>query len=598
MIKIGSFDIPLVFRPIKKLGAPARSRAIHCPFFLQKRAMNCPTTNEFTCNSKVDRLLVPSLAYIITFGLLLITFTTDVQSSDVKVEASVTPRHIQLNERATLELKISGNTLMKHIGAPSFNFLPNFLAVPLHSKTTPRLVDNRLTVAMAWVYELIPQKTGEVVLSDVRFSYQGVPYNANPGKITVGSVDSYIDAATDGIHTVEATVSNSKPYLNQAIEYQFRYLYTTVLPTRESPSYVPPTFSDFLVEEPSDNITTTTRISGRTYHVDEYVRHLYPQKTGKILIPPAQLKLPIKGNPKTLKTKSVALNVQPLPEIGKPANFDGAVGEYSISTLVDRRRLEVRKALTLSVTITGTGNINTVTAPKITPMSGFRTDPPILAQRDSANTRIYQYAIIPLKSGILQLPGIEFSYFNPIKETYQTSKTDPISLTVTPNPNGTVDIESDSLHWVLWLLLSMPILVLAVGGYLFYRSKTQYKTRSGNNKSPSDPPMDPSVQAMSSLKSLETNETAIDGSAFVESLTGIIHQYLCNRQETTLQQLTPQEIQDMCQQIGISETDQKELLDIITKCNYHKFAPVPLTGDERASLISRVETVINNVESI
>ncbi len=542
--------------------------------------------------------LLPSLTYIITFSLLLpslllIFFTTDVQSNDVKVEASVTPRHIQLNERATLELKISGNTLIKHIGSPSFNFLPNFLAVPLRSKTIPRLVDDRLTVSMAWIYELIPQKVGEVALSDVRFSYQGVPYNANPGIITVGSVDRYIDTATDGIHKVEATVSNSKPYLNQAIEYQFRYLYTTVLPTRESPSYVLPTLSDFLVEELPDTASTPTRINGRTYHVDTYVRRLYPQKTGKILIPPAALKLPIKGNPKTLKTKSVALNVQPLPEIGKPANFDGAIGEYSMRTSVDRRRLEVRNALTLSVTITGTGNINTVRAPKITPISGFRTDPPILAQRNSANTRIYQYAIIPLKSGILQLPGIEFSYFNPTKETYQTSKTGPISLTVTPNSNGTVDMESDSLHWVLWLLLSIPILALAVGGYLFYR----LKAKSGNDKSLSDLPVDSSVQAISSLQSLDTNEMAIDASAFVESLTGIIHQYLCHQQGTALQQLTPQEIQDIGKQIGISDTDQKELLDIITKCNYHKFAPVPLIGEERVSLISRVETVINRIGS-
>lgn len=542
--------------------------------------------------------LLPSLAYIITFSLLLIVFTTGVHSSDVKVEASVTPRHIQLNERATLELKISGNTLMKHIGSPSFNFLPNFLAVPLRSKTTPRLVDNRLTVSMAWVYELIPQKVGEVALSDVRFSYQGLPYNANPGIITVGSVDRYIDTATDGIHKVEATVSNSKPYLNEAIEYQFRYLYTTVLPTRESPSYVLPTLSDFLVEELPDTASTPTRVNGRTYHVDTYVRRLYPQKTGKILIPPAALKLPIKGNPKTLKTKSVALNVQPLPEIGKPANFDGAIGEYSMRTSVDRRRLEVRNALTLSVTITGTGNISTVTAPKIRPLSGFRTDPPILAQRNSANTRIYQYAIIPLKSGILQLPGIEFSYFNPTKETYQTSKTGPISLTVTPNPNGAVDMESDSLHWVLWLLLSIPILALAVGGYLFYR----LKAKTGNDKSLSDLPVDPSVQAISSLRSLDTHEPAIDASAFVESLIGIIHRYLCtqnlyDRQGTALQQLTPQEIQDIGKQIGISDTDQKELLDIITKCNYHKFAPVPLTGEERVSLISRVETVINRIGS-
>ena len=534
--------------------------------------------------------LLPSHAYIITFSLLLIFLTIGVQSNDVKVEAYVTPRHIQLNERATLELKISGNTLMEHIGAPSFNFLPNFLAVPLPSKTTPRLVDDRLTVSMTWVYELIPQKVGEVALSDVRFSYQGVPYKANPGIITVGSVDRYVDTSTDGIHKIEATVSKSKPYLNEAIEYQFRYLYTTVLPTRESPSYTLPIFPDFLVEELPDNTATTTRIKGSTYHVDEYVRRLYPQKTGKILIPPAQLKLPIKGNPKTLETKLVALNVQPLPEIGKPTNFDGAIGEYNMSTSVDRRRLEVRKALTLSVQITGTGNINTVTSPKITPISGFRTDSPILAKRNSANTRIYEYAIIPLKSGILQLPGIEFSYFNPTKGIYQTSKTGPISITVTPNPNDTADIESDSLHWSFWLLLSMPILTLAVGGFLFYRSKA----KSGNNRSTSDPPIVPSVQAVSALHSLGSGENA---SSFVESLTRIIHQYLCDRQEMPLQQLTPQEIEDICKQIGVSETDQKELLDIITKCNYHRFAPIPLSGDERTSLISRVETVINHIES-
>ncbi len=587
MIKIGSFNIPIRVSVLILLAKVAIRRSLLQNGFLCKRELRFPTI--WICL------------------VLLIVFTTDVQSNNVKVEASVTPRHIQLNERATLELKISGNTLLKHIGTPSFNFLPNFLAVPLHSKTTPYLVDNRLTVSMAWVYELIPQKTGQIALSNVRFSYQGIPYNANPGIITVGSVDSYIDTATDGIHKVEATVSNSKPYLNQAIEYQFRYLYTTVLPTSESPSYVLPTLSGFVVEKLPENASTTTRINGRTYHVDEYVRRLYPQKIGKILIPPVQLKLPIKGNPKTLKTKPVVLNVQTLPEIGKPANFDGAIGEYDISASVDRRRFEVRKALTLFVTITGTGtgtgNINTVTAPKISPVSGFRTDTPILAQRNSANTRIYRYVIIPLKSGILQLPGIEFSYFNPTQEIYQTSKTAPISLTVTPNPNGTVGTESDSLHRVLWLLLSIPILVLVVGGYLFYRFQIyRFWTNSGNDQSLFEVSMAPSVRAISSLQFLDTDETAIDPSSFVESLTGIIHRYLSDRnpddrQETVLQQLTPQNVQDIGKQIGISETDQKEILDIVTKCNYHRFAPVPLTEDERTSLISRVETVINTIES-
>lgn len=533
--------------------------------------------------------LLHSYSHVITCSILLILVTTGVQANNVKVEAAVTPRHIQLNERATLELKISGNTLMKHIGAPSFNFLPDFLAVPLRSETIPRLVEDKLTVSMAWDYELIPQKAGKIALPDVHFSYQGVPYIANPGTITVGSVDRYVDTSTDGIHKVEAEVSKSNPYLNEEIEYRFRYLYTTVLPARESPSYTLPTFPNFIVEKLSDQNIATTQIKGRTYHVEEQVKRLYPQKTGNILIQPAQLKLPIKGSPKTLKTKSIALNVQPLPEIGKPKRFTGAIGEYTVTAKVDRRKLEIRKALTFSVQITGKGNINTVTAPKLASMSGFRTNPPILAKSSTPNTRTFTYAIIPLRSGALKLPAIEFSFFNPKKGTYQVSKTDPISLTVTPDPNDVLDIESDFSPWIVCLLFAIPVLALAVGGYLIYRSKA----KSGKNDHIPDSPMSPSIQAVSALQSLDSGGNA---TSFIESLTKIVYQYLCDRQSLPNQQLTAQGIEDICKHIGVSETDQNELLDIIAKCDYHKFAPVPLSADERESLISRVETVINHIE--
>ncbi len=528
-------------------------------------------------------------SYIVMLSILLIVVTTGVQANDVKVEASVSPRYIQLNERATLELKISGNTLMKHIGAPSFNFLPNFLAVPLGSVTTPRLVEDKLAVSMMWDYELIPQQAGEIALPDVRFSYQGVPYIANPGIITVGSVDRYVDTSTDGIHKVEVEVSKNRPYLNEAIEYRFRYLYTTVLPARESPLFTLPTFPDFLVEELPDKNVTTTRIKGRTYHVEEHVKRLYPQKTGKIIIQPAQLTLPVKGSPKTLKTEAIGLNVESLPELGKPKLFTGAIGEYIVTAKVDRRKLKVRQALTLSVQITGTGNINTVDAPKLTSISGFRTNPPILANSNVANARTFTYAIIPLRSGGLQLPGIEFSFFNPNKGTYQVSKTDPISLTVTPDPNDVVDIESGFSSWIVWFLLFILVLAIAVSGYLIYRSKVQ----SGNKGHKPDSLMSPSVQAVSALQSVDSGGNA---TSFIEALTKILHQYLCELQGLAYRQLTVQDIEDIYRQTEVSEVDQKELLEIIAKCDYHKFAPVPLSTDERQSLISRVETVINHIE--
>ena len=545
---------------------------------------------------KIGNFQIPLLytyLSIIPFSILLMLFTTSVQSQDVQVEAIVTPRQIQLNERATLELKISGNTLMKHIGAPQFNFLPDFLAVPLHSKTTPHLVDKKIAVKMAWVYELIPQKIGEIVLSDIRFSYQGIPYLAKPGTIIVGAVDTYQNTSTGGIHKVQAEVNNQKPHFNEAIEYRFRYLYTTILPTLEPPTTLLPDFTGFLVEKLPDEKGSAVVMRGKTYQVQEYVRRLYPQKTGQILITSAQLKLPIKGNPKTLKTKPIPLNVHPLPEVGRPTNFMGAVGEYNITAQVDRNKLEVRKALTLTLEIFGVGNIKTVTPPKISPINGFRVETPIHVKGDADNRTTYTYVLIPLKGGILQIPAIEFAYFSPVKNSYQVTKTNSIPITVLPNPTDIVDTESDFPLWTLWLLL-IPILAgMTIGGYLLYRAKL----KSGKASTAPDTQMPPAEQAFLALQSLKTGKTGANTTSFGEALTRILHQYLCEWQSMPYRQLNITEVQEICQGRDVSTSILNELIDILTQCDYHRFAPVPLSTDERITLLSRTEAVIQHFES-
>ena len=290
----------------------------------------------------------------------------------------VSPRHIQFGEKARLDLTISGDTFIKHVEVPQFNFLPAFLALPLRSETTPRLESNKIAVSMAWAYELIPQKVGDFALSDVRFAYQGNSYFANPGSIRVSGTDTYIDVSTGGVHQVEAEVDTSQPYINAPFTYTFRYLYTTVLPTRESPTPRLPTFPDFIVEKLQKVPTYTQQIRGRTFWVEAYTHKLYPKKTGQIVLAPAELLLPLPQGHKTLKTKPLTLTVQPIPETGRPPHFNGAIGEYQISAEIERGSVEVGQALTLTVRISGHGNIQTVTPPKLPPIAGVMVSGPNL----------------------------------------------------------------------------------------------------------------------------------------------------------------------------------------------------------------------------
>ena len=547
-------------------------------------------------------------------GIVFIFLATEAQSQEINVDAVISPRHIQFGEKARLDLTISGDTFIKHIEVPQFNFLPAFLAVPLHSETTPRLASNKIAVSMAWAYELIPQAIGDFTLSDIRFAYQGTPYFANPGSIRVSGADTYVDTSTNAIHQVEVEVDTPEPYLNAPLTYIFRYLYTAVLPTRESPTPLLPSFSNFKIEKISTLPTQTRQIRGKTFWVEAHVRQLFPQKTGEIVIQPAALILPLPRGRRTLKTKPLKLIVRPLPDVGKPSHFSGAIGEYQISAQAARSSIETGKALTLSVRVSGRGNMETVTAPRIPPIPGVIVNGPNLTKDSTPTSRVYAYALIPSKRGVLRIPAIGYTYFDPNRAVYATTHTSPIPVSVRPNPNDAVDIETDSSPWILWLILfAILFVILAVGGYLWYRTgfvlpiKSEVSTQTGTSspdrsrrrdrktQHTETEPVTPAAQAREALAALANSDTAENTKTFANALAQTLYQYL----EETLD-LSPRNIEtarEVCTNAQVSAPILDELVDLLTKCDYHRFAPVPLYTDQRNALIARAEAIINDIEN-
>ena len=549
-------------------------------------------------------------------GIVFILLATKAQSQAVNVAAVVNPRQIQIDEKARLDLILSGDTIITHIEAPKFNFLPAFLAVPLHSETTPRLESDKIAVSMAWAYELIPQTIGDFSLSDVRFAYQDNTYFANPGSIRVSGADTYTDVSTRSVHQVEAEVSTAEPYLNAPLTYTFRYLYTAVLPTQASPTPQLPAFPDFLVEELPPLSPQTQRIRGKTFWVQEQVRRLYPQRTGQIVIAPATLILPIPRGRKTLKTNPLKLTVLPLPEVGKPAQFSGAVGEYQISAYVDRSAIEAGRALTLSVQISGRGSMQTVTAPKLPAIPGVVVNGPNLVEDSVPTTRTYAYALIPARSGTLRIPAIAYIYFDPSRAVYATAQTSPIPVSVRPNPNDAVGVDTaESPRWRIWVILfAVLLLSVLVAGLLWYRVRFQRSTGTAVDTTTGTVPVrngeprgqkgrrvetetaPPISEARDALMALARNDATDAATAFANTLAQTLYQYL--EQTLGLTQRNIDTARDACMQAGVSEQIREELVDLLTQCDYYRFAPAPLTANERSTLIARAEAVISNIENL
>ena len=533
----------------------------------------------------------------------------------VNVAAVVNPRYIQLGEKARLDLTISGDTFIKHIEAPKFNFLPDFLAVPLHAETTPRLEADKIAVSMAWAYELIPQAVGDFRLSDVQFAYQGSTYFANPGSVRVGRADTYQDPSTGSIHRVEAEVDTAEPYLNAPFTYTLRYLYTAVLPTRESPTPRLPEFRGFSVEKLQNVPTYTQQIRGRTFWVEEYAHKLYPMmKPGEIVLAPAELLLPLPRGHKTLKTEPLTLTVQPIPETGRPPHFNGAIGEYQISAEIERGWVEVGNALTLTVRISGRGNIQTLTVPELPKIAGvIVSEPPNSTEYTSATSRVYTYVLTPARTGALRIPAIKYAYFDPSRAVYATTETLPIPVSVRPNPNDLAGVDdSDPPPWRLWLILfGILVLGLLVAGFLWYRVGFQRSTEASVNATTGTgtpdseeqkrrkpqrtdaEPVTPASQAHQALTALHQRGTEDTATAFANTLAQVLYEYLENT--FGLAQRNIDTACEMCVEAGVAASVCDELVELLTKCDYHRFAPVPLHAEERKALIGRTETVISDI---
>ncbi|MDZ4403322.1 BatD family protein [Prosthecobacter sp.] len=153
----------------------------------------------------------------------------------------------------------------------------------------------------------------------------------------------------------------------------------------------------------------------------------------------------IMGNAETrkqvVKSQEVKVKVLPLPAEGKPANFSGAVGDFSISATATPNELAVGDPLAVDITIDGSGNFDALNPPSLMPPDGWKAYPPRRYNVDgpvdpnitpTAQRRIgYSMVFVPEKVHA-ELPPFELSFFSPTEKKYVAARTAPIPLRVTP----------------------------------------------------------------------------------------------------------------------------------------------------------------------
>jgi len=139
----------------------------------------------------------------------------------------------------------------------------------------------------------------------------------------------------------------------------------------------------------------------------------------------------------TVTSNRPALTIKPLPD-GAPADFAGAVGQFTFGSKVVPTTVSVGEPITWTLQLTGSGNwpdIHGLPAREVS--KDFKVLRP-QAKRTAAEGKLFDgtltedAVLIPTKPGSYTLDPVSYSYLDPHSGTYLTVKTQAVTVTVNP----------------------------------------------------------------------------------------------------------------------------------------------------------------------
>jgi oxygen tolerance protein BatD len=143
----------------------------------------------------------------------------------------------------------------------------------------------------------------------------------------------------------------------------------------------------------------------------------------------------------TVASPPTKFTVLALPTDGRPTDFSGAVGAFQLSSELSAAKVAAGDPLTLRIHVTGAGNFDRITNVALSDVDHWKTYQPTSAFKASDDIgfrgeKTFEQPVIAAQSGTETLPGVTFSYFDPKTRRYETARTEPLSVAVSPAPAG------------------------------------------------------------------------------------------------------------------------------------------------------------------
>jgi len=328
----------------------------------------------------------------------------------------------------------------------------------INNKTT-----QRITTIMT--YTLTANQAGRIELPSLTVEVHGKTYRTNPVAVNI------IKPGTTDQLDLEVTLSQQQCYIGQPVIMTVKFYISANIGDFQFD--IPAFASDaFYIEEPDISnpqaklyrLNTGMTIKASQYRVVHngkesillsFSKVMIPKRSGKIAIQSASVSADVAvGRSRSqdpfdsffgsqvryrrfmVASEALELEVLPLPQQDKPAQFYGLVGQYTISASATPTKVNVGDPITLTVKIGGSKYLKPVQWPALEQVPALAANFKIPSQKASPaidnGFKVFTQTIRANNDQVNEIPPIPLSYFESEQGRYVTAKTEPIKLEVAP----------------------------------------------------------------------------------------------------------------------------------------------------------------------
>jgi hypothetical protein len=372
--------------------------------------------------------------------------TANLAAAQVSVSASVDQARVGLGESIALTIRVQGSQQTPQPAIPKIEGLD--IAGP-SVNTSVSIVNGAMSQSVSLVYQVTPTRVGEFIIPALEVALGGKVYRTEPIPLTV---EKTARADLADVLFIRLQLNSQTIYVGETAPLNVLVFARANLPVRGLSSFNAD--AEGLDYKYLGNVRTGTQtIHGEAFNVYLIEGAISPTRPGRFTFGPAIVKVQLTGPrrgggnslfdemfgrtevrevPVTLD--AVPIEVVPLPAEGRPADFAGAVGQWQLSVDAKPTSVAVGDPITVTIKVSGTGNLDTVPPIRLPGLEAFKTYEP--TQKSSKNElgtsgeRIFQQVLIAKDTTATNLPALRLPYFDPVARAYRVAEHAAIPLQI------------------------------------------------------------------------------------------------------------------------------------------------------------------------